>query len=74
MMAITTTMRCSVNCLKDDRWSDPIRDLYGNLIVASWEKIPPLVVEIRKRSPSSWDNFEYLYRSMKEIDQLSIKA
>ncbi|MHC1679813.1 MAG: DUF4760 domain-containing protein [Methanomassiliicoccales archaeon] len=43
-----------------------IRDLYGGMIVATWERMLPLVPEVRKRSPSSWDNFEYLYGEMKK--------
>ncbi|OPX65581.1 MAG: hypothetical protein A4E30_00336 [Methanomassiliicoccales archaeon PtaB.Bin215] len=43
---------------------DLIRDLYGGMIVATWEKILPLVPEVRKRSPSSWVNFESLYEEM----------
>ena len=45
-----------------------IHDLYGGLIVVSWEKISPIVVEIRKRSPDAWVHFELLYRSMKGMD------
>ncbi len=45
---------------------DLIRDLYGGMIIATWEKILPLVPEVRKRSPSSWVNFERLYEGMRE--------
>ncbi|KAF5035833.1 hypothetical protein DSECCO2_581450 [anaerobic digester metagenome] len=45
-----------------------IHDLYGGTIISTWEKLYPLAVELRKRSPGSWENFERLYAAMKEID------
>lgn len=45
-----------------------IHDLYGGTVISTWEKLIPLTVELRKRSPGSWENFEKLYLAMKEID------
>lgn len=41
-----------------------IYDLYGGMIISIWEKIMPIAVEVKKKSPSSWVNFEYLYLEM----------
>jgi hypothetical protein len=46
-----------------------IRDLYGSMIISTWEKILPIVPEVRKRAPSSWANFEYLYDAMVRADR-----
>lgn len=45
-----------------------IHDLYGGMIISTWEKLVPLAIELRKRSPGSWENFEKLYLAMKRID------
>jgi hypothetical protein len=43
---------------------DLIRDLYGGMIISIWERMLPIVSEVRKRDKSSWANFEYLYDEM----------
>ena len=51
---------------------DLIHNLYGGLIVTTWEKMLPVVNEVRKRSLSSWVNFEYLYKVMKDLGVVTI--
>ena len=48
---------------------DLVDDLLSAPIVSTWEKMKPLVEGIRKRTPQSWEWFEYLYNEMMKREQ-----
>ena len=51
--------------------ADIVYDFWGDIIQSSWEKIQPLVVDMRKDigDPNMFRFWEYLYNEMKKIEQ-----
>ena len=55
--------------------ADIVYDFWGDIIQSSWEKIQPLVVDMRKDigDPNMFRFWEYLYNEMKKREQ-TLKA
>ena len=53
--------------------ADIVYDFWGDIIQSSWEKIEPLIVEMRKDSGdvNTFAFWEYLYNEMKKRTQRS---
>ncbi len=43
-----------------------VKELLSGDYIMMWEKVRPLVTEIRKLTPFSVDNFEWLYNELKK--------
>ena len=56
--------------------ADIVYDFWGDIIQSSWEKIQPLVVDMRKDigDPNMFRFWEYLYNEMKKREQQLARA
>jgi hypothetical protein len=55
--------------------ADIVYDFWGEIIQSSWEKIQPLVADMRKDlgDPNIFRFWEYLYNEMKKREQAGVK-
>ena len=50
---------------------DLVADIMGGPVIWTWDKMSPIVKEFKVdlKRPQLWDDFEYLYNEIKNIEQ-----
>lgn len=50
---------------------DMLKELLSGDVIMMWEKLRPLIMEIRKTTPFTVENFEWLYDKLKSMQSQS---
>ena len=55
---------------------DIVYDFWGDIIQSSWEKVEPLIVDMRKDSGGfkAFEFWEYLYNEMKKREHITVRS